>query len=444
MHLNVDLHSHSGASGGVGKVSLERISETMRYKGIDVFGTGDAFHEGWLKTLNEKLTQNKNGLYNLKGTNQKTSFLIQSEIIITAPVPSGGRKNVHTVILLPSIEIAQKVSRLLAEFGVKLNIGRPFLTCNDKTEVAEKLFEISKIHELIEIIPGHVLTPQGIYGSNNPITFLCDFFGDFSERIQAIETGLSADPEILALIPELDSKTLLSSSDCHCGALDRVGREYTTLDVDDGSYENIINSIRNQKVVKTAEFSPAEGRFFLTGHRADKKPHNKTDFCYFSPDTVPEHNICPICNRKLTVGVLQRALDLSSLQGENREIGKTRINQKFFHMVPLVEIIAAGLSVKSTASKKVLEIYFNIIEKCGKESNFWDMGLTDIKNLLNNDIDKHVLEAISHVKSDNYTFNPLGYDGTYGILEVGRKSNWFGHKSVVTDSSSVTAQQSLF
>lgn len=445
MIINVDLHSHSGASGGVGVISLEQTAETMHYKGIDVFGTGDAFHAGWQNTLGEKLKDNKNGLYSLKGSQYNARFLIQSEVIITAPVPSGGRKNVHTVVLMPSLEVAGKVSALLGKFGVKLNIGRPFLTCENKDEVADRLSQITAIDDMIEIIPAHVLTPQGIYGSNNPVDSMACFFGDFAKNIHAIETGLSADPEVLALIPELDNIAMISSSDCHCGALNRVGREYTSLKTDNISYEEIINAIRKRNIEKTAEFSPAEGRFFLTGHRSGKKPHTEEEFCYFSPDTVPANDLCPICGKKLTVGVLQRALELSEIQGNARKIGEHKPKQKYFHMVPLVEIIAAGLSTKNPNSKKVTGIYYKIIEKCENEAIFWDMDEKTINTTLNDFIPQEVITAIGQIKAGDYTFSPLGYDGTYGNLALGEKADWFGQKNITgAVKAGSDSQSSLF
>ena len=44
MQLCVDLHSHSGYAGGVGDIQLNDIVNTMSYKGIDVFGTGDCLY----------------------------------------------------------------------------------------------------------------------------------------------------------------------------------------------------------------------------------------------------------------------------------------------------------------------------------------------------------------------------------------------------------------
>jgi PHP family Zn ribbon phosphoesterase len=425
MHLSVDLHSHSGASGGVGDIRLDQVAETMARKGIQVFGTGDALHEGWLAHLERELDAAEPGLYRLPAA-PAARFLIQTEIIVTAPA-GGGRKGVHTVLLLPSLAAARAVAGRLDEWGVKRTIGRPFLTCASIDEVAERLHAVQATDPGIEIIPAHVLTPQGIYGSDRPVDRLADVFGAAAELVRVVETGLSADPAVLALIPELDARTLLSNSDGHSGALHRVGREYTTLEVPAASYAEIIGALRAGRVVRTAEFTPAEGRYFLTGHRAGKGGHGEDAYCYFSPDRVPAGNLCPLCGKELTVGVLQRALHLSAAQGEPRTLDAVSARQPCVHMIPLVEVIAAGLGIKNPAAKKVLACYEAIIAAAGSETAFWAMDETDALRALEMAQRPAVSRAVLQVRSGEYTFRPLGYDGVYGELALGETTGWFGH-----------------
>jgi PHP family Zn ribbon phosphoesterase len=432
MEINIDLHSHSGASGGVGDISLAQVAETCRWKGIHVFGTGDALHDGWLDSMEQMLLPAEEGLYRLDAPGEETRFLVQSEIIITSEVPSGGRKGVHTILLFPSFGAARETARLLDRWGAKRKIGRPFLTCSRAEEVAERLAAIASVDAGIEIIPAHVLTPQGIFGSDHPVDRLEDFFGEAERLIRVVETGLSADPQVLALIPELDERALVSNSDCHSGALNRVGREYTTIEANCLSYSEIIQAIRYRKIVRTAEFTPAEGRYFLTGHRAGKKGHKDGSFCYFSPDTAPADGICPICGKPLTVGVLQRALYLSAAQGEARDLQSVAPSQCFFQMIPLVEVIAKALGIKSISSKKVTAYYRTIIDTAGTEADFWNGDNTQVGKWLRKAGAEDILEAIMQVRSGNYTFEPLGYDGLYGELVLGRKGSWFGNRQIQT------------
>jgi PHP family Zn ribbon phosphoesterase len=427
MDLTVDLHSHSGASGGVGDVSLATVAETMAKKGIGVFGTGDALHDGWLAHLESALAPAEPGLYRLEGIASGARFLIQTEIIVTCPVEGGGRKTVHVVILLPGLAAARDAAARCEAWGVKRNIGRPFLACGGPDEVAERLEAIAGIDDAVEIIPAHVLTPQGIYGSNRPVDSMEAIFGPFTPRIRAVETGLSADPQVLALIPELDARTLLSASDCHSGALNRVGREFTTLRVDALSYPAIIGAIRNREVSLTAEFTPAEGRYFLTGHRAGRRGHEGGRFCYYSPDRTPPDGMCPICGKPLTVGVLDRALTLSRNQGESRTLAEAEPSQRFLHLVPLVEVLAAGIGVKSAASKKVRALYDRLLEEVGTETAFWALEDAEAMRVMERIGHPGAAAAVTQVRAGAFTFEPLGYDGEYGALVLGRSGAWFGH-----------------
>ncbi len=424
MKLTADLHSHSGHAGGVGSISLEGIAETMTLKGIDVFGSGDCLQPEWNKFLEENLTLAEEGLFTIK-ENKTVRFLLQTEVIFTAPAPHGGRKTVHTILLFPDFNSTKLSMKLLKKWSVKINMGRPFIKCESSDDVSDKLFSLLSISEDIMVIPAHILTPQGIYGSDRPVTYLSEFYGNFSHEIYAVETGLSADPEILALIPELDDRALISNSDCHSSALNRIGREYTALNVQEKSYKGIIQAIKSKNIEYTAEFTPSEGRYFLTGHRAGKKGHKDGEFCYFSPDKAPE--LCPICSKPMTKGVLERALELSTLQGASRTLDNITPKQKYLTIIPLTEVIAAGYGLKNSSSKKVLAEFGKIIKITGTEELLWNLGITEIKRRLSEKIEKSTLDAIKDILNKNYSFSPLGFDGEYGTLELGKQEEWFGH-----------------
>ncbi len=433
--LVVDLHSHSGASGGVGQVSLETVAGTMALKGIDVFGTGDCLHRGWRERLASSLDPAEKGLFRLANAPEPLSnarFALQTEIILTAPVPSGGRKLVHLVMLFPSFAAADAAHDLLAGWEVKLGIGRPILKCADAGEVAARLHRIAAVDESVELIPAHVLTPQGIYGSSNPVDSMATFFGEAVSLFHAVETGLSADPQVLALIPELDELALVSASDCHSGALNRVGREFTALEADSMSFEGIIRAIRERKVLYTAEFPPSEGRYFLTGHRAGRQGHENGAHCYFSPDREPADGRCPVCHKPLTVGVLHRALHLARAQGRPATPDSARPLQSSFHLVPLVEIIAASIGVKGAGSKRVRAHFDAVLAVMGTETALWDRTEEGIEQELRDAVPTEVLEGILAVRREDFGFLPPGHDGSYGRLVLGETVPWLGHRAVVS------------
>lgn len=435
MHYVVDLHSHSGYAGGVGDISLAVVASTMAKKGINAFGVGDCLQPAWREKLSGLLVEKEPGLYGLSEHSSETEparFVMQTEVIFTSPVVSGGRKGTHVVLLFPNFSCVDGGIALLRKWGVKLAMGRPFIKCDSADVVAERCAAFRDLDPSVMIIPAHVFTPQGIYGSDHPVDSLREVFGDFSDSITTVETGLSSDPALLAMLPELDGMTLLSNSDCHSGALNRVGREFTALEIDAApSYEGIVSSLRNGRVLYTAEFPPAEGRYFLTGHRAGLERHD-SGFCYYSPGESPSDGRCPICGKKLTVGMLDRLLYLSRHQckpGEVRTLDSVVPRQKMKTLVPLVEVIARGLGIKSVTSRKVLSCYDMIIERIGTEAALWNVSVAELGKVLHDAVPVSVLTSIEQVSSGDFSFQP-GFDGQYGELRLGERIEWFHHNHV--------------
>ncbi len=451
MEINTDLHAHSAFAGGAlggGKTQSEkekrikkRFIESSLYsplKGVDLIGTGDCQYEPWLQFLRDNLIETEPGIYSYENhttdrneiipSNYKykdPKYLLQTEVIFTGPVPnSTKKKKAHVLLFFPDVARIHEFNELLDQFGVaRSNIARPFIVSSTLEETESKLNAILDLDPMIEVVPAHVLTPEGVYGSSQRINYLSDFFGSVEERIHAIETGLSADPDILGLIPELDNRTLISNADAHSSALNRIGREFTTLEISKLNYKSIIDSIRKNKIVKTAEFHPTEGRYFLTGHRSGRKQpsihHNQ--FCCFSPKYVPLHDLCPQCGKELTVGVLQRAFEIAHEQGEPRKIGEGP-KRPFVTMVPLIEIIAFSLGMKSLVSKKVLKLYSEIIKITQTEVNLWTKS--NLQELWDSDVSNVIIENITKIKSGNFRFSPIGFDGLYGELEIGKTQNY--------------------
>ena len=445
MRIHFDLHSHSIFAGGAGswkrddptivKKMQKRFFETALYsplKGTNLLGTGDCQFDIWFNFLKCHFEEESDGVFQFKDSipakykiqdleTTQPNYILQTEVIFTGPTPNSHRKKkAHVIIFFPDFETVSEFRVLLDRLNVAHeNMARPFIVSDNVEEVSQKLHQILDLNEMVEAVPAHVLTPEGVYGSNDRINSLAEFFGTASERIHAIETGLSADPTILELIPELDRKALISNADAHSSALNRVGREFTSVDLPNLSYSNLIRSIRNNSVVQTAEFHPAEGRYFLTGHREGRsKPavHNKGEFCYFSPQNVPDNDICPICQKELTVGVFQRATEISKYQtGDEARQWQSESKRKFVTMVPLVEILAKSMNIKSVSSKTVFKQYVEIMKQVGTEINLW----TDKAINLDSNISNKIVENIEHVKNGNFYFSPLGYDGLYGDLIIG-------------------------
>jgi uncharacterized protein (TIGR00375 family) len=406
MQTVVDLHSHSGYAGGVGQIELSTVAAAMKMKGINVFGTGDCLLPQRSAELKYQLQETASGIFSLPNSNAK--FLLQTEVIFSSRLPGYKNKTIaHHIILFPGFKAIEKMNDLMQKWGMKNTIGRPFITSNEQKQLEDQFWEIKRIDPLLEIIPAHIMTPEGVLGSRNNLSSLVEFYGDFLTQITTIETGLSADPAMLERIPELTDLTFISNSDCHSTALNRIGREFTVLDVNEISYPEIINALRNNQVVMTAEFNPAEGRFFLTGHREDRQDHQQK---IIFDKSAPTSLICPDCGRMMNLGVQGRCLQL-----QDDKI--VPLKRNYIHLIPLVEVIANSLEVRSVRSVKVERTLQKILEIFPTEIDLWRSER--VKELLDKRIAPKTINRISAVQEGKFYFDPPGYDGVYGKLIIG-------------------------
>lgn len=403
--LAVDLHSHSGYSGGVGTIPLETISRAMRWKGLDVFGTGDCLHPARSMELREQLTETAEGLYAVDQSSAR--FLLQTEVILTIPRPGGSGKLVaHHVVLFPDFDAIRKIQHQMNLWDVKNTIGRPFVVCSSRSQLADRLHMLKSAG--VEIIPAHIMTPDGVLGSKNNLDSMEAFYGEYLPEIRVIETGLSADPSMLEQIPELAALTMISSSDCHSAALHRIGREYTVLDVDTVDYPGILAALHKNQVACTAEFNPSEGRYYLTGHRGSRHPDGKGVF-WLPSEAAPQQ--CPVCGSKMVTGVSRRC---HMLQDTSLPTG----TRAFLHLIPLTEVLAVALRVKNPSSKRVLLYFKKIMDVYGSEIGMWqtirEEGIEQLAVITGEKIAKGVLSVVNQ----EFRFDPPGFDGEYGRLVI--------------------------
>jgi hypothetical protein len=82
---------------------------------------------------------------------------------------------------------------------------------------------------------------------------------------------------MLGRIPDLHALTYLSNSDCHSAALNRIGREFTVLDVPEQSYAAIIGAIRANGW-SILPSSTCRGPLLPYRYRADRVGHDRAVF----------------------------------------------------------------------------------------------------------------------------------------------------------------------
>lgn len=407
MKMIADLHIHSRFSMATSKEGTpENLDFWARKKGISLIGTGDFTHPVWREELKERFVSEGNGLYRLRDAFVKeesrkfpgegTRFVVSGEIS-SIYKKNGKTRKVHNVILLPGLEAADAMAQRLEKIGNIHSDGRPILGL-DSHDLLEMMLDVCPEGILI---PAHIWTPHfSVLGAKSGFDSVEECFEELAPYIHALETGLSSDPAMNWRISKLDRYQLVSNSDAHSPS--KLGREANLLDID-CSYEGLYRAIQTGEGLEgTVEFFPEEGKYHFDGHRK----------CGVSLSPVEAERlggICPVCGKKLTMGVDHRVEQLADrAEGFVKKDGK-----KYESLVPLPEVISACMGY-STASKKVQGCFEQMIQTLGTEFDILrNVPSEDIKSCAG----ERIAEGIENVRTGNVKRIP-GYDGEYGKIEL--------------------------
>jgi uncharacterized protein (TIGR00375 family) len=370
-----------------------------------VLGTADALHPEWVRELGRKLLLCENGLYKLKDefrhrdyelySGREVYFLVATEVCCIYKWDKKVRR-IHLLILLSSLDAAQKVSRSLELFGNLSSNGRPCL----KIDSRDLLEIVLSIDSSSLCIPAHIWTPwYSVLGEWSGFDSIEECFRDLSGSIYAIETGLSSDPPMNRAVALLDNYTLVSNSDAH--SPETIGREATCFDTSI-SLDTIINAVKTGTEESgfsgTIEFFPEEGKYFLDGHRK----------CQAHASIFKKDLICPVCGKKMTPGVLNRTRQLISKESER---GRHHLS-KFWRLTPLMSLLSQKSGV-SSKSKRVAVEYEKYVRTLGAEMEILlTLPVDYIKKS-----SPELAALIEQLRSGNVTISP-GYDGKFGSVFI--------------------------
>lgn len=393
----VDFHIHSRYSRATSKnMNLDELTRWAKYKGINLLGTGDITHFLWFHELSQKLKETeRDGIYFYNGTD----FILTGEVCNIFEDRRGKVKKVHLLIFLSSFTKAEKLNRVLERY-TDLNVdGRPIL----QMEVKEFVNVFKESDENGFIVPAHIWTPHfSLFGSNSGFNSIDECFGDFTSEIFALETGLSSDPQMNWMVSSLDNFSLISNSDAHSPA--KIGREVNIFKekFDFSDLKKILRDKDTKRFALTVEYFPEEGKYHFDGHR-------NCSICMSPEETKKVNGVCPVCGKKLTIGVMNRVYELA-----DRNYGETPESFiPFRKMVPLDQIIGSIFN-KDVDSPFVRNKYIEIIEKLGNE--FYIL-LEMPENELRERIDEEIAEGICRVRDGKINIKP-GYDGEFGKVEI--------------------------
>ncbi|MDP8259791.1 MAG: endonuclease Q family protein [Candidatus Gygaella obscura] len=395
MQFIADFHIHSKYSRATSRdMNVDNIAHWAKLKGINLMGTGDFTYHLWIEELKSKLEDTANGLFQYNGVN----FILTSEI---SCIYSKNKRTyrVHILIFAPDFKTVEKINSTLANYGNIASDGRPILGM-DVQDIARIIFDIN---ENCFLVPAHIWTPWfSMFGSMSGFDRIEDCFGEFTDRIHCIETGLSSDPAMNWRLSRLDNISFISNSDSHSPA--KIGREANIFDCD-MNYREIMDVLKKKdknRFLYTIEFFPQEGKYHYDGHRNCK--------INFSPQQSREHkNICPVCKKPLTIGVMNRVEQLA-----DREEGFVpKIAIPYKSLIPLQEIIAEAKSVKSM-TKLVMQEYMGLVSRFKSEFNIL---LNTSKKDLMNATSPRIAEGVMRVREGRVSITP-GHDGEYGIIKI--------------------------
>ena len=412
MKLVADLHIHSHFSRATSpNLTFEHLTRWAQLKGIHVVGTGDIAHPGWLAEMREKLEPAEEGLYRLK-PDLATAVQAQVPPACHAPVRFmlGGEisniykrgertRKVHNIVFAPSFDAVERLQARLEKIGNIRSDGRPILGL-DSRDLLEIVLEVDPACHLI---PAHIWTPWfSLLGSKSGFDSVAECFADLTPHIFALETGLSSDPPMNWRVSALDRYTLVSNSDAH--SPEKLAREATLFDTE-LTYPAVFDALRTgdpTTYLGTVEFFPEEGKYHFDGHRA----------CgiVWDPPTTRAHNeLCTVCGKPVTVGVMHRVEALADRPEGFRPAG----SQPFHSLIPLPELLGEVHSV-GASSKQVQAEYFKLLGRLGPELAILRAApLGEIAAAGGT----RLAEGIGRMRRGE-VIAQAGYDGEYGVIRV--------------------------
>jgi uncharacterized protein (TIGR00375 family) len=391
-----DFHVHSKYSRATSKnMNLEELARWSRYKGINLITTGDITHFLWFHELREKLSETeREGIYQYGGVD----FILTGEVANFFD-HKGRARRIHNIVFISSLEKAERLNKILERYGDINADGRPIL----QMEASELVRAVRDVDEKGFVVPAHIWTPYfSLFGSNAGFDSIQECFGNVTTEIFALETGLSSDPAMNWMVSDLDRFTLISNSDAH--SPQKIGREVNIFSekFDFPRLRNILKNKDKERFLLTVEYFPEEGKYHFDGHR-------NCNVRMSPEETVKNKNLCPVCGRKVTIGVMHRIYELS-----NRRYGeKPDRFIPYKKMVPLDQIIGSIIQ-KPVDTVVVRNKYLEAIERIGPEfSILLEASESDMQGRM----DDNIIEGIKVVREGGVKIEP-GYDGEFGKVEI--------------------------
>ena len=380
MLINADFHIHSCFSMASSKdMLIKNIAPKSRLKGLNLIGTGDAFHPGWLNIIEESTVYSGDGIYTADGMD----FVLTTEV--------EGRNRIHHLIIIPDIDIARELSDRLPSKN-KGTDGRP------KTNYGgAELLDL--VHEYDCLIgPAHSFTPwTGMYKAYDSI------YDCYCNKPDFVELGLSADTFMADTVKELKDFPFLTNSDAHSPWPHRLGREFNQMELQDVSYSSIKKAIKNRDIKANYGLVPNLGKYHMTACTK----------CYklFDPRIAKSNNMKCGCGGTIKKGVDFRISEIADYDKPKHP----DFRPDYIHLMPLAELIATVYD-KGVTTKTVQGKWQKLIDNFGTEIDVLiNVPIEDISK-----IDSDISRAVEAFRNNSINVIPGG-GGKYGDIIFEKK-----------------------
>lgn len=380
MLVNADFHIHSCFSSASSKdMLIKNMAPKAKLKGLQLLGTGDAFHPGWLDIIEESTTYIGDGIY----TTDDMNFVLTTEV--------EGKHRIHHVIIIPNMDVAHELSNKLVSKNKNID-GRP-RTGYGGAELLEMVREYDCL-----IGPAHAFTPwTGMYKSYDSI------YDCYEKKPDFVELGLSADTFMADTVSELKDFPFLTNSDAHSPWPHRLGREFNQIELEDISYSSIKNAIKHNKIKANYGLVPNLGKYHMTACTK----------CYkiVNPLIAKENKMKCSCGGRIKKGVDFRISEIADYE----EPKHPSFRPEYVHLMPLAELISSVYD-KGVTTKTVQGKWQKLIDNFGTEIDVLiNASIGEIKR-----IDPNVANAIEAFRNKTIEVIPGG-GGQYGQILFNEK-----------------------
>jgi uncharacterized protein (TIGR00375 family) len=383
MKANVDLHIHSRFSAAVSKdMTLPEIARESTKKGVKIVGTGDCLHHKWQEEI--KALPESEGLFHLDGI----------YYALTVEVEDAHR--IHHLIFVPSMSKAEELRESFSPKSSTLDSdGRPKIHL-EGAAIADLALEADCL-----IGPSHSFTPwTGIYAHYKSLD---ECYLEHADEVKYIELGLSADTDYADRIAELSGRTFLSNSDAHSPKSNKLAREFNQLEISEFSFRDICRALKREggcHPTLNVGFYPEEGKYNRTACTS----------CYtqYTAQQMEElKGKCTVCGGRIKLGVRDRVDSLADYPEPKHPAHRP----PYLHLIPLAEIIAMALGVKSPYTAKVQKNWNELTSDRTEIEVLMDADLSELK------AETKVIDAIEAFRTGKVIVKPGG-GGKYGEVAL--------------------------